>query len=471
MSELEHWIAAAPGAEGEPEDGFLWLDPRHTGGQGHLWLLVDGVGGAPDAVAALVSITVTELYPDALDLYRDPLRALDVAIRDADRRLDAIRQVYPSLEGVRASFVAAALFEGAYHVAWAGSARAYRVEHCVATRLTEDRVESAEEGNVLPSTGVGSGASVIHFAGASETKDGAIVLATHSVARALRNQVVGQGTERLRAWDAVQSFLDLSASEGRTGAGAVAVIRAQPREVRTETSPGAFRDWAESGASDWSAKTLVLQTGTAEPPGKVPVTNYPKLPPISGAVDPDQAEQVTESTMLFSPGDIQAIVQGAAATENMAATVAPMDSIRSDDSVGALPQGVEEATMGWSRPAPPAGTMMFSPQEIASLRGGSSDEPLADTGDPAPVEETRAFSPEPEGTALFSPSIDEPGVLKSASASNPKDSGFVDDTETWRGDSLRLELSAARRLRWVAVLILAALTGGAIAAYLAFVAG
>lgn len=469
MSELEHWIAAEAGADGEPEDGFLWLDPRHTGGQGHLWLLVDGVGAAPDAVSALVAITVTELYPEALDLYRDPLRALEVAIRDADRRLDAIRQAYPSLLDVRASFVGVALFEGAYHVAWAGSGRAYRVVGSVVTRLTEDRVESVKSGVVLPSTGVGSGAAVIHQAGSFEIQDAAIVLATDGVARSLRDQVVGQGAERLRAWDAVTSFLELSRLGGRTGAAAVAVIRATQQAVRTETSPAAFRDWAESGASDWSSKTLVLQTGTTEAPGKVPVTNYPKLPPISGAADPDEAEQLKESTMTFSPEEVRAIVKGSTSE------VAPTDSIRSEEVVAALRQGVER-TGPVREPSSPAGTMMFSPQEIAGIRGSSADE-LADTGDPSPVEETRAFSPEPEGTALFSPSLDAGGagrvheVSSKDVSSAVRSDGFADDTETWRGDSLTFDMAAAGRSRWIAVLIGAALIGGAVAAYLAFGAG
>ena len=92
MAELEHWIAATPSESGKPEDAFVWLNPQKTGGQGHLWLLVDGVGdrGVGDAVSALVAITVSEVYPEALDMFRDPLKAIGVATQDADRRLEAV---------------------------------------------------------------------------------------------------------------------------------------------------------------------------------------------------------------------------------------------------------------------------------------------------------------------------------------------------------------------------------------------
>lgn len=473
MAELEHWIAASGSDDGKPEDGFLWLDPRHTGGQGHLWLLVDGVGGrgVGDAVSALVAITVTELYPEALDMFRDPLKAIEVAIQDADRRLEAIRGVYSDLKSARASYVAVALFNGAYHVAWAGSARAYRVVAGEATRLTEDRVESVKDGKVLPSTGVGSGASIVHLAGAFEVENAAIVLATDGVSRSLRDAVVGQGVERLRAWDAATTLMELAAAKGDSRA--IAVVRATQLAVRAETSVDAFKEWAESGASDWMSKTLVLQTSASAPPEKVPITNYPKLPPISGAIDAPKAEAVRESTMSFSPEDVRAIVAGATgggpadAPDDLAH--ARTDSMRSGEVEAALEAHRKASAKKAAEPeasVTPAGTMMFSPQELAEVRANAARGlEVADTADPDRVEETRAFSPKPEGTQLFSPQDHDadPGL--------PDVPESADDTETWRGDSLSVQLARPPRSGLVAVLIFCALLGGACATYFAFFRG
>ena len=475
MAELEHWIAATAGEDERPADGFLWLDPRHTGGQGHLWLLVDGVGGrgVGDAVAALVTITVTELYPEALDMFRDPLKAIEVAIQDADRRLAAIKGVYSNLSATRASYVAVALFNGAYHVAWAGSARAYRVVAGEATRLTEDRVESVKDGLVQPATGVGSGASILHFAGSFEPENAAIVLATDGVSRSLRDAVVGQGVERLRAWDAVTSLLELAETAGSRDSKALAVVRAIPLEVRAETTVDAFKDWAESGESDWLSKTLVLQTGSGDPPPKVPITNYPHLPPISGAIDPAEAEAVRESTMSFSPEDVRAIVEGASrepSGEYADLALARTKTMRSAVVETALEahRAVSAEKTAEERSSPtPAGTMMFSPQELAQVRADAERGPMgapADTADLELFEEASAFSPELEGTQLFSPQShgsDEPTPFR-------EDPQSADDTETWRGDSLGVELAKGPRSRVVALLIACALLVGACAAYFAF---
>lgn len=513
MAELEHWIAATHGEDRAKETGFLWLDPRHTGGQGHLWMVVEGVGGAGvgDVVAALATITMTELYPEALDMFRDPLKAMEVAFQDAGRRLDAMRAVYPDLANGRCSFAAVALFNGAYHVAWAGTGRATLVKSGATECVTEDRIKSAKDGVVIPSTGLGSGGPLIHFAGSYELGPHAVALTTHGITRRVREPALGQGVERLAAWGAVPAILTLTRRADERANAAVAVIRAEPRPVKACTTAEAFIEWAESDASTWESKTLVLQTEETAATGSPAVSNYQGLPRISGGASEDEVEDLRESTMSFSPDDVRRIVEGArlqnsdepGSPDSAGFAFADTTAMQSGDVEAALTgkkqvtnersgtarESTERAGTGAQddpavAPAArtaTAGTMMFSPQQLAEVRA-DAERKFAESpgdGDSAPPHElarhsdtfptsgsqlqrTRELSDE---TKLFSPEPRREHFAKEVTDE-------ADEKDTWRGESLSGSLSdLGSRRRGTTALVLLALVIGAVATYFGFFAG
>jgi hypothetical protein len=476
-------------------------------------MVVEGVGGKGigDVVAALATITMTELYPEALDMFRDPLKAMEVALQDADRRLAAIRGVYPELKKGRASFAAVALFNDAYHLAWAGTCRATLVKAGETELLTQDRIESAKNGVVIPSTGLGASDSLIHFAGSYDLGPNAIAITTHSVTKTVRNAAIGQGVERLAAWNAAPAIITLARRDDETVSAAVAVVRAEPLLVKATTSVDAFIEWAESGASTWDSKTLVLQTKASRAPGNPQVSNYAGLPPISGTQAEAEAEEhgLNESTMSFSPEDVRRIVEGARQQGNGGLGTSdsgPLPFARtsaiSGDVGAVVAQGARAETerSGTAReatervgtgaeddparipPKPlsaPEGTMMFSPQQLAEVRasseqklGAKDDAPeagpeLERTGDLLAVPQSnRSAAPdESEETRLFSP--DNRAQQRLEKQTTPE----ADDRDTWKGESLSVPLNGFDvRRRATAALICIALVAGAIATYFGFFA-
>lgn len=383
MSESpQHWIATDAGsARDGNEDAFLYLGPDETDGGG-LWLVVDGEGGpgVGDLASSMLVVTVGELYPELLDAHGDPAYALEVAAKEAESRLATIAGIYPELEGVRASFAAVALHQGMLYPVSSGSCAVVKIANGGGELLAEPEVAHSLRGtgdyDLVPASGIrAEGGPVLNRVSEPVAAEAvSFFLCTDGVSEMVPAAMVAQGVERLAAQDAVEALIELSRRRWSDDDATAAVVRFADPKFQMFTTPDAFLDWAESGMTKWPEKTLMLQAGSRVEQGTPPRSNVDGLPSIGGGEAPaEQADMdALESTMSFSPDQVQAIVAA------------------SMDGAGTLPERTA-----------PEGTMVFSPGDAAAVAAAASAGDVSTTGDgPAPNAPTEADPPEQAADAV-----------------------------------------------------------------------
>ena len=374
-----HWSATAAGdLQTRNEDAYLWLGDEDTLGNGYLWLVIDGEGGpgVGDLASAMLVTTVGELYPELIDLHQDPIASLRVAAAEANQRLEAIASVYPSLAGLRASFAAVALFQDRFHAVHAGNARVYRASLGQIKALGNDNItrssRAIDDADPVPRTGLGATGDTFEVIEPFALGDDILLLCTDGVHAVVPDEILHQALLRLATHDATKVILELAKQRWGDDDASVSTVRVSDPPLGALTTPEAFLRWAGSGMTEWPEQTLLLQTRVPraeEPPAR---TNVTKLPTIEGApsTTENEAKSIIESTVAFSPAQIQMIL---GESDNEAETATPDSS----------PEPAKVAAPGPAGPAKTAETQMFSVDQLeaalGAARGEDADIPFAET--------------------------------------------------------------------------------------------
>lgn len=493
-AEPQHWVATDEGsARKGNEDAYLWLGPDDTGGNGGLWLVVDGEGGAGvgDLAAAMVTTTVSELYGALVGAQKDPVLALRSALEEANRRLGVIGETYPRLARARASFAAVAHYDGKLYPVVAGSAAAFVVTPGGVRRIGARDVARHERGDgdrdLVPGSGVGVDGPLVHHAEAPIDPDfTSIVLCTDGVTELVPDALIGEAVERLAPKDAATGLIEVARRRWSDDDATAAVVRFVDPNLQVNTTLKAFLDWADSGLTKWPDQTLVLQVGgtvATEPP---PRSNVSAIPTIEGeALAPGADAAAAGRTLGFSRDDVAAIVAasagaaGAPGPSNTAPqpaapgsperttlpagpdspgpvstspTASTPDTARSPAErveSGAPPKAASPQAPSGDRPAATGkGTLFFSPQDIEQVRAAADSANARPESVPAGrrstaplVDRTLDLGEEPEPAPPFTRDFSPVGGAKDTS---------TDDVATTRRSQLTDdELALATSRPWL----------------------
>lgn len=158
MQTIDFWASTHQGrTRTHNEDRYLWLTPEDTEGNGHLWVVCDGMGGeAGGARAAQVVIErFREVYPPTLKNTASPHEALKETLQAANRRLLYLASEDSALAGMGSTVAAVALYRDRLWVASVGDSRVYgwtpsgllqwTVDHSKYEKMREHGVISPED--------------------------------------------------------------------------------------------------------------------------------------------------------------------------------------------------------------------------------------------------------------------------------------------------------------------------------------
>lgn len=128
MQTIDFWASTHQGlTRTHNEDRYLWLTPEDTGGNGHLWVVCDGMGGEAGGARAsqIVLERFREVYAPSLERTSSPHEALKETLNAANRRLLYLASEDSLLAGMGSTVAAVALYRDRLWVASVGDSRVY----------------------------------------------------------------------------------------------------------------------------------------------------------------------------------------------------------------------------------------------------------------------------------------------------------------------------------------------------------